>query len=154
MLSTKSILKPKSLKFVRFFSWSEKFHENTVPGVVKAARERNEWKDCARFDSQGLNFSIKEFDVYSSAFAYGLVEQGYKPGDKLLLWIDQENSAEIATAQVGAMKAGCSIVTVDSHDDIDHVAHTLESSHSKGLILSPHTKLDGKTQRINMLLDI
>lgn len=38
---------------------------------------------------------MKEFDRYSSAFAYGLVESGFKVGDKLVLWIDQKNSAEI-----------------------------------------------------------
>jgi len=32
---------------------------------------------------------------YSSAFAFGLVESGFSKGDKLLIWIDQTNSAEI-----------------------------------------------------------
>ena len=41
---------------------------------------------------------MKEFDRYSSAFAYGLVESGYTPGDKLVIWMDQTNSAEILTA--------------------------------------------------------
>jgi len=31
---------------------------------------------------------MKEFDRYSSAFAFGLVESGFQPGDKLLLWVD------------------------------------------------------------------
>jgi hypothetical protein len=39
-----------------------------------------------------------------------------------LLWVDSENSAEIATAQMGALKSGVSLVTVDEKDDINHVA--------------------------------
>ena len=154
MLSTKPIFRAKTLKFVRFFSQTGSFSENTVPGVVKKARASNEWIDCVRFDSQNFNYTVKEFDLYSNAFAYGLLEKGYKPGDKLMLWADQESSAEIATAQVGAMKAGCSIVTVDDKDEIDHIATTLAEAGTKGLLLSPHTMLDGKTKRINMLLDI
>jgi len=38
---------------------------------------------------------MKDFDRYSSAFAYGLVESGYRPGDKIMLWLDQNDSAEI-----------------------------------------------------------
>lgn len=154
MLSSKSILRPKIFKFVRYFSYSEKFPESTVPGVLKHARSNNEWKDCVRFDSQNYNFTIKELDDYTSAFAYGLVENGYKPGDKLMLWVDQESSAEIATAQIGAFKAGVSIVTVGNNDDADHIASTLEKTGSKGLMLSPHTKTDGTNQRANLLLDI
>ena len=41
---------------------------------------------------------MKEFDRYSSAFAYGLVEGGYREGDKLVLWCDQDNSAELLVA--------------------------------------------------------
>jgi acyl-CoA synthetase (AMP-forming)/AMP-acid ligase II len=154
MLITKRLLRAKNIKLGRFFCSMDKFPENTVPGVLKDARNKNEWKDCVRFDSQNMNFTLKEFDVYTSAFAYGLLEQGYRPGDKIMLWLDQENSAETATAQIGAMKAGCSIVTVDNKDEIHHIADTLEKTGSKSILLSPHTKLDGKTQRVNMLLDI
>lgn len=41
---------------------------------------------------------MKEFDRYSSAFAYGLVENGFTTGDQIVLWMDQTNSAEILTA--------------------------------------------------------
>lgn len=139
---------------VRFFCTSSKFPEDTISGVVKEARAKNEWKDLVRFDGQNFNWNVKEFDVYSSAFAYGLVEQGYQPGDKLLLWLDAEHSAESATAQVGAHKAGVSIVTVDDLDEIHDVANALEESGSRGMLLSPHTKADAKTQRANLLLEL
>lgn len=144
----------KHAKLLRFFCSTSRYPEDTIPGIIKEARNRNEWLDCVRFDAQKLNLTIKEFDVYSTAFAYGLVEQGFKPGDKVMLWIDAESSAEAACAQVGALKTGVSVVTVDHKDEIHHVGDALESSGAKGLILSPHTKVDGKSQRANLLLDL
>ena len=41
---------------------------------------------------------MKDFDRYSSAFAHGLVENGFSNGDKILLWVDSNNSAEALVA--------------------------------------------------------
>jgi len=62
---------------------------------------------------------MKDFDRYSSAFAYGLVESGYRPGDKIMLWLDQNDSAEILVSQMGAAKAGVTVVTFDEKNDCD-----------------------------------
>jgi hypothetical protein len=35
-----------------------------------------------------------EFDRYSSAFAFGLVEAGFQQGDKIVMYVDQQSSAE------------------------------------------------------------
>ena len=66
-----------------------KFPVDTVAGMYKSAVASNYMSDSVRFDQQHLNWTLKEFDRYSSAFAYGLVESGYRQGDKLLLWVDQ-----------------------------------------------------------------
>lgn len=71
-----------------------------------------------------------------------------------MLWVDSENSAEIATAQMGALKSGVSLVTVDEKDDINHVASALERSQARGLLVSPHTKSSENNQRANQLLDL
>lgn len=62
---------------------------------------------------------MKEFDRYSSAFAYGLVEGGFSPGDKIVLWMDQDNSAEVLVASMGAAKAGVTLVTFEEKDSQD-----------------------------------
>jgi len=54
-----------------------KFPEGTVAGLYKAAVAAKPDYDCVRFDSQGINWSLKEFDRYSSAFAFGLLEAGF-----------------------------------------------------------------------------
>lgn len=65
---------------------------------------------------------MKEFDRYSSAFAFGLVENGYTHGDKLLLWVDQESSAEVLVSTMGASKAGVSVVTFAEKENCDALA--------------------------------
>lgn len=85
---------------------------------------------------------MKEFDRYSSAFAFGLVEGGYKEGDRLLLWLDQENSAEILVAQMGAAKAGVTIVTFDEKESRDALHEALKDSGARGLVFSPSTQVD------------
>jgi len=47
--------------------------------------------------------------LHSNAFAYGLVELGYKPGDRLLVWVEKNNNSEIVGAQIGAGKAGVTL---------------------------------------------
>ena len=96
--------------------------------------------DAVRFDQQHFNWTLKEFDRYSSAFAYGLVEQGYSVGDKLVLWVDQHNSAEILVAEMGASKAGVSIVTFSEKDNCDALHSVLKDSGARGLLFSPATQ--------------
>ena len=82
---------------------------------------------------------MKDFDRYSSAFAYGLVEGGYSEGDKIVLWIDQENSAEILVASMGAAKAGVSVVTFSEKDSQDALDQVLKDSGARGVFFSPST---------------
>lgn len=82
---------------------------------------------------------MKEFDRYSSAFAYGLVESGYGPGDKLLLWVDQESSAEILVSTMGASKAGVTVVTFSEKENCDSLHQALKDSGARGLLFSPST---------------
>lgn len=96
-----------------------KFPTDTVAGKFKVAVSSNYMFDSVRFDQQRFNWTMKEFDRYSSAFAYGLVESGYKPGDKLVLWIDQNDSAEVLVSTMGASKAGVTIVTFSEKDSKD-----------------------------------
>lgn len=112
--------------------------------MYKIAVASNYMFDAVRFDSQRFNWTLKEFDRYSSAFAYGLVESGFKPGDKMMLWMDQNNSAEILVAQMGAAKSGVSVVTFSEKDSCDAFHQTLKDSGAKGLYFSPSTSTSEK----------
>ena len=115
--------------------------------MYKVAVASNYMFDAVRFDSQKFNWNLKEFDRYSSAFAFGLVEGGYTPGDKIVLWLDQENSAEILTAQMGAAKAGVTCVTFNEKDDMDALHQTLKDSGARGFYFSPSTPIDEDVTR-------
>lgn len=94
-----------------------KFPEGTVAGLYKKAMVNNAETDVVRFDGQKYNWTLKEFDRHSSAFAHGLLEAGFTHGDKLVVFVDQTSSAESLVAQMGAIKAGVSVVTFDEKDN-------------------------------------
>ena len=80
--------------------------------------------------------------------AFGLIEAGFTPGDKLMLYADQTFSAESLVTQMGAIKAGVSVVTFDEKDDCDAFDHALATSKAKGLIFSPSTEAsEGETRQ-------
>ena len=68
-----------------------------------------------------------------------------------MLYIDQTASAESITAQMGAIKAGVTIVTFDEKDDVEALDHALANSGAKGLIFSPDTAT-GENQTRQTLL--
>lgn len=88
---------------------------------------------------------------YSSAFAFGLIEAGFVPGDKLVLYCDQTNSAESLVTQLGSIKAGVSVVTFEEKDNIEAFDQTLSASAAKGLILSPSTAAQAGATRLTFL---
>ncbi len=73
------------------------------------------------------------------------------PGDKIALWVDSTNSAEIATAQIGAMKAGLTVVTIDENDSLANAAQAIKDSNAKALLFSPMTLDESHEKRANAL---
>ena len=131
-----------------------KFPVDTVAGLYKVAVASNYMFDSVRFDQQHFNWTLKEFDRYSSAFAYGLVESGYSQGDKLMLWLDQTNSAEILTATMGAAKAGVQIVTFAEKNEQGALHEALVNSGARGLVFSPSSAMSEKENRKASLLKL
>jgi acyl-CoA synthetase (AMP-forming)/AMP-acid ligase II len=123
-----------------------------VAGIYKVAVASNYMVDAVRFDSQKFNWNLKDFDRYSSAFAFGLVESGYTPGDKVMVWMDQANSAEVLVAIMGAAKAGVTVVTHNEKDNIDSLNQTLKDSGARGLVFSPATEVDSETKETRLSL--
>jgi hypothetical protein len=76
-------------------NWTEvKFPEGTVAGLIKQALAKNASTDVARFENIRTNWTVKEVDRYSSAFAFGLLNAGYKSGDSIVLFVDQTCASE------------------------------------------------------------
>jgi hypothetical protein len=127
-----------------------KFPVGTVAGHYKAAVAENPERDIVRFDNQKLNWTLKEFDRYSSAFAFGLLEQGYRKGDSLVMYADQTASAEQLVAQMGAIKAGVKVVTFveDTEEALDNA---LKATNATGLIFSPDAQVSENQTRANIV---
>ena len=58
--------------------------------------------------------------------------------------MDQDFSAEILVAQMGAAKAGVSCVMFKEKDSIDSFQQTLKDSGARGLYFSPSTEVNEK----------
>lgn len=69
-----------------------------------------------------------------------------------MLWVDQNDSAEILVAQMGAAKAGVTVVTFDEKNDVDALSSTLRDSGAAGLVYSAGTQVnDAKDTRQSFL---
>ena len=79
------------------------------------------------------------------------MEAGFNQGDKIVLYVDQTTSAESLVAQMGAIKAGVSIVTFDEKENQDALDHALGHTQAKGLIISPSTQMEGDMTRKTFL---
>lgn len=65
------------------------------------------------------------------------------------MWVDNTNSAEIATAQLAAFKIGVTIVTFDERDSVLDISRGLKETKARGLIFSPSTLNFDNTKRAN-----
>lgn len=65
------------------------------------------------------------------------MQAGYSRGDKFVLYADESSSAEQLVAQMGAIKAGVSVVTFSDKENVDALDHALSSTKAKGLIFAP-----------------
>ncbi|CAD8078850.1 unnamed protein product [Paramecium sonneborni] len=111
--------------------------------------KQNPLKNGFRFENQNLTWTFGEFDTHSNALAYGLIEQGWKQGDKLLLMLGRSNTSEAATTFVGASKAGVITVPFRSNDPKE-IEKTINLVNPKGIVFSPN-QLIGETKFIEIL---
>lgn len=67
-----------------------------------------------------------------------------------MLYVDQTSSAESLVTQMGAFKAGVTVVSFDEKDSVDALDNALGSG-AKGLIFSPDTVTgEGETRTTHL----
>ena len=129
-----------------------KFPVGTVAGNYKTAVAEQPEYDAVRFHSQRFNWSLREFDRYSSAFAFGLLEAGFQRDDALVMYNDQTCAAESLVAQMGAMKAGVRIVSFAEKDSVDALDAAIASTKAKGILFTPDNQVDAAgTTRLDLV---
>ncbi|KAL4467248.1 hypothetical protein ABPG72_010055 [Tetrahymena utriculariae] len=112
---------------------------NKAASPLAAQLAINGNRNAIRYENQNRTWTFDELDAHTNAFAYGLTELGWKAGDKLLLWVEKNHTSEITTAQVGAAKAGVTLVPIYAHS-AEELEKALNDTKAKGLLLSPNSK--------------
>ncbi|KRX08265.1 hypothetical protein PPERSA_01195 [Pseudocohnilembus persalinus] len=117
-----------------------KYSFSSSAGPLDNILSENPHKNAIRFENQNRIWTQQELASHSNAFAYGLVEQGYKAGDKLLLWVEKNSNAEVVAAQLGAAKAGVVLVPVYAQSQSE-LESLLSESQATGILYSPNSQL-------------
>lgn len=136
-----SVLSKRILKSLTSNSFSP-FSTN-IGGLLSARISEGPLKNAIRFENQNKTWTFKELEHHSNAVAYGLLELGYKRGDRILLWVDKSYTSEITATQIGSAKVGVTLVPLLSSTEQDF-EKGLKDSDCKGVIFSANTKSGGK----------
>lgn len=136
-----SVLRRTTRKFLSQTYFSP--FSTSVRSLLSSRLSENPLKDAIRFENQNKTWTFKELETHSNAFAYGLLELGYKKGDRILFWIDKSYTSEITAAQIGMAKVGVALVPLQSSSAED-LKKALKDSECKGVLFSANTKSDGK----------
>lgn len=128
------------------------FATSSVGDLLSKRIEENKVKSAVRFENQGRTWTYHELNEHSNAFAYGLVELGYKPGDRLVFWFDKTQTSQVANAQLGAAKVGVSIVPIEAKD-AGELENILKDTESRGLLVSPNGKIGNDKKYIDVVND-
>ena len=82
----------------------------------------------------GKEWTFREVDEYSNAFANYLYSEGYRSGDVVALYM--ENRPEFACFWLGMAKIGVLGSLINFNLKSDALAHCLKISEAKGLVYS------------------
>ena len=85
----------------------------------------------ACFDDQSISKTYTEFVEETTAVAAGLVDLGYKPGDKIGIWLP--NYYEWLLMQFACHRIGCVVVNVNPAYKAGELAYALNSVRCKVL---------------------
>lgn len=86
--------------------------------------------------------------------AFGMIEAGFEQGDKVVMYMDPSCGAESLVLQMGAIKAGVSLVAFHEKDSKDALDQALRTTNAKGLFFSPGTQTGENTTRKTFLQEL
>lgn len=136
-----SVLRKRILKSLTPNTFSP-FSTN-IGGLLSARLSEGALRNAIRFENQNKTWTFKELEQHSNAVAYGLLELGYKKGDRILLWVDRSYTSEITATQIGSAKIGVTLVPLLTSSEQD-LEKGLKDSDCKGVLFSANTKSGGK----------
>lgn len=103
-------------------------------------------RTIVRFEAQNSNWGLAEWEKFSNAWAYGLRELNFGPKSKVLTWLDENHTAELATVLLGSAKIGAQITSADSlmnsNKKEKSLERVLEEVKPDVFVFSPHQSID------------
>ena len=91
----------KKIAHKSLFSSLQRGFATTPIGELLGKRcQENKLLNALRFENQSKTWAFHELHEHSNAFALGLVELGYKPGDRVVFWLDRAQTSQSVVAQV------------------------------------------------------
>lgn len=90
--------------------------------------------ESVQFDKQNLKWTLADVKRYSDAFSCGLVDNGWKAGDSLAVWLPAD-TAEALVAKFAAARIGLLLVEIDmALSNVEDLRSILKENNCKGLI--------------------
>lgn len=121
--------------FVRLIGRSKKLDKNkslTVPDLIEEAIDKHPDNTAIEFEDKSYTYS--DLDDEANIIANWAIKKGYKTGDVVALLM--ENRPEFIFIWFGLSKLGITIACLNNNIKSKSLAHCIQTSKSKSLILS------------------
>ena len=129
----------REYKYIRFFvkllGRSKKLDKNkslTVPDMIEESIDKFPNNIAIEFEDKSYTYS--DLDKESNQVANWAIKKGYKTGDVVALLM--ENKPEFIFIWLGLSKLGITIACLNNNIKSKSLAHCIQTSKSKSLILS------------------
>jgi len=117
---------------------SEPLLELTIPALLADTVAKFADHEAAIFSSQNIRWTYAEFAKQVDRLAGGLVELGFKKGERLGIW--SPNRFEWLLAQFATARVGIILVNINPAYRVFELEYALKKVGCKGLILAPAFK--------------
>eukprot|EP01017_Pseudomicrothorax_dubius_P029884 TRINITY_DN3670_c0_g2_i1.p1 TRINITY_DN3670_c0_g2~~TRINITY_DN3670_c0_g2_i1.p1 ORF type:complete len:347 (+),score=88.90 TRINITY_DN3670_c0_g2_i1:104-1144(+) len=135
--------------FLRSFVRGRGFATSQLRDALNGGFRERRLRNAIRVEKPSVSWLMRDLEIHSSAFAHGLLDLGFAPGDKLVLWLGRNHVAESAVCQLGAALAGITLVPCVAQDE-ENLGRLLRSTESRGIVFSPNVK-HGERKRSELI---
>ncbi|KAK6481081.1 long-chain fatty acid transport protein 4-like [Huso huso] len=118
---------------------------NTVPKIFASMVKLHGDKPALIFEGTGETWSFRQLDEYSNRVANLLLEQGYREGDVLALFM--ENRSQYVGLWLGMAKIGVEAALINFNLRLDALVHCVNISNAKAVVFGG--ELAGAVQEVH-----
>lgn len=103
-----------------------------------------------RFDAQNTTWNLVDWERYSNAWAYGLMEMGLTSTSRLMCWVGEHHTTELAALIIGSSKLGVEVCCVDKELSVGgnfspaKLGNLIAGYQPDAFVFSPHQLFEGR----------